>query len=46
MRTLVKKHKQLTVLFENIVKKEKTEAESLADCHGGTEVNLVTALGL
>ena len=25
--------------------KAKTEAELIADCHGGTEVNLVTALG-
>ena len=25
--------------------KAKTETELIADCHGGTEVNLVTALG-
>ena len=25
--------------------KARTETELIADCHGGTEVNLVTALG-
>ena len=25
--------------------KAKTETEQIADCHGGSEVNLVTALG-
>ena len=25
--------------------KEKTETDLIANCHGGTEVNLVTALG-
>ena len=33
------------LLFGNIVMKAKTETELIADCHGGTEVNLVTALG-
>ena len=28
-----------------MVLKAKTETELIADCHGGTEVNLVTALG-
>ena len=46
IKTLEKQHKQLTILFGNIVmKKAKTETELIADCHGGTEVNLVTALG-
>ena len=45
VKTLEKQHKQLTILFENIVMKAKTETELIADCHGGTEVNLVTALG-
>ena len=45
VKTLAKQHKQLTLLFENIVLKAKTETELIADCHGGTEVNLVTALG-
>ena len=45
MNALEKKHKQLTILFRNIVMKAKTETELIADCHGGTEVNLVTALG-
>ena len=33
-------------MFGNIEMKAKTETELIADCHGGTEVNLVTALGL
>ena len=32
-------------MFGNIVMKARTETELIADCHGGTEVNLVTALG-
>ena len=34
-----------TILFGNIVMKARMETELIADCHGGTEVNLVTALG-
>ena len=45
VKTLEKQHKQLTILFGNIVMKAKTETELIADCHGETEVNLVTALG-
>ena len=45
VKTLENQHKQLTILFGNIVMKAKTETELIADCHGGTEVNLVTALG-
>ena len=45
MRTPERQHKQLTILFGNVVMKARTEAELIADCHGGTEVNLVTALG-
>ena len=45
VKTLEKQHKQLTILFGNIVMKAKTETELISDCHGGTEVNLVTALG-
>ena len=44
VKTLEKQHKQLTILFGNIVMKAKTETELIADCHGGTDVNLVTAL--
>ena len=44
MKTLEKQHKHLTKLFGNIVMKTRTETELIADCHGGTEVNLVTAL--
>ena len=45
VKTLAKQHKQLTILFGNIVMKAKTETDLIADCHGRTEVNLVTALG-
>ena len=45
VKTLEKQPKQLTVLFGNVVMKARTETELIADCHGGTEVNLVTALG-
>ena len=45
VKTLEKQHKQLTILFGNIVMKAKMETELIADCHGGTEVNLVAALG-
>ena len=45
VKTLEKQHKQLTILFGNIVMKAKTETELIADCHGVTEVNLVTAIG-
>ena len=45
VKTLAKQHKQLTILFGNIVIKAKTETELIANCHGGTQMNLVTALG-
>ena len=45
VKTLEKQHKQLTILFVNIVMKARTDAELIAECHGGTEVNLVAALG-
>ena len=45
MKTLAKQHKELTILFANIVMKVKTETKLIADCHGGTEVRLGTALG-
>ena len=32
-------------MFGNIVMKAKMETELIADCHGGNDVNLVTALG-
>ena len=41
IRTLERQHK----LFGNIATKAKTETDLITDCHGGTEVNLVTALG-
>ena len=45
VKTLEKQQKHLKILFGNIVMKAKTQTELIADCHGGTEVNLVTALG-
>ena len=45
VKNLEKQHKQLAILFGSIVMKVKTETDLIADCHGGTEVNLVTALG-
>ena len=45
VKTLERQHKQLAILFGNIVMKARTETELIADCHGGTEVNLLTALG-
>ena len=44
VKTSKKQHKHLTTFFGNIEVKAKTETELIADCHGGTEVNLVTAL--
>ena len=45
VKILERQHKQLTILFGNVVMKARTETELIADCHGGTQVNLVTALG-
>ena len=39
MKTLARKHKQLTIFFGNNVMKAKTETKLIADCHGGAEVN-------
>ena len=45
VKTLAKQHKQLMILIGNIVMKAKTERKLIADCHGGTLVNLVNAIG-
>ena len=45
VKALAKQHRQLTILFGKTVMKAKTKTELIADCHGGTEMNLVTALG-
>ena len=45
LKTLAKQNRQLLILFGNIVMKAKTETEPIAYCHGGAEVNLMTALG-
>ena len=44
VKTLERQHKQLLILFGNVVMKARTETELIAVCHGGTEVNLVTAI--
>ena len=44
VKTLAKQHKQLPILFGGIVMNAKTETEQTADCHGGTDVNMVTAI--
>ena len=46
VKTLARQHKQLTILFVNIVMKTRNKTELIADCHGGIEVNVMTALGL
>ena len=45
VKTLAKQLKQLMILLGNLVMKAKMETEPIADCHGGAEVNLVTAIG-
>ena len=45
VKTVAREHKQLTILFGNIMMKTRTETELIAECHGGTEVILVSALG-
>ena len=45
MNLLSTQHKQLVILFGNLVMKSMTEMELVADCLGETEVNLVRALG-
>ena len=45
VQTQEKHYNQLTILFGNIVMKAKTETELIADCHEGTEMNLLTNLG-
>ena len=45
VKTLERQHKQLTILFRHVMMKTRTETELIADCHGGTEVNLETAPG-
>ena len=44
MKALARQHEQLTILIGNLVRKTRMETELISDCHGGTEVNLVTAL--
>ena len=41
----IREPEPVTAADGNVVMKAKTGTELIADCHGGTEVNLVTALG-
>ena len=45
MKTFAKQHKQLPILYRNIVMKAKTETELIAECLGGTELKKLVALG-
>ena len=46
LKTLSEKHCQLPKLYGRLSMSEKKDMELVADCHGVTEVNLMTALGL
>ena len=43
--TLSEQHRQLAQLYGRLSMSDKSGMELIADCHGVTEVNLVTALG-
>ena len=45
IKSLAKQHKELTILFGNIKMKTRRETELKEGFHGGTEVNLQSALG-
>ena len=45
IKTLSEQHRQLAQLFGRLSISDKNEMELNADCHGVTEVNLITALG-
>ena len=45
VKTLAKQHKQVDSSVREYNNERKNRKELIADCHGGTEVNLVTALG-
>ena len=43
--TLSEKHRQLAQLYGRVSMSHKSGLEFIADCHGVTQVNLITALG-
>ena len=45
LKTLSEQHRQLAQLYGRLSMSDKSEIELIADCHGVTEVNLITALG-
>ena len=44
LNTMSEKHRQLAKLYGRLSMSDKKEMELIADCHGVTEVNLITAL--
>ena len=45
MNTLSEQHRQLAQVYRRLSMSDKSGLELIADCHGVTEVNLITALG-
>ena len=45
LNTLSERHSQLAKLYGRLSMSDKSEMELIADCHGVTEVNLITVLG-
>ena len=45
LNTLSERHSQLAKLYGKLSMSDKSEMELIADCHGVTEVNLITVLG-
>ena len=45
LNTLSEQHRQLAQLYARLSMSDKSEMELIADCHGVTEVNLITAVG-
>ena len=45
LNTLSEQHRQLAQLYGRLIMSDESEMELIADCHGVTEVNLITALG-
>ena len=46
LNTLSEQHRQRAQLYGRLSMSDKSEMKKIADCHGVTEVNLITALGL
>ena len=44
LNTLSEQHRQLAQLYGRLSMSDKSEMELIADCHGVTEVNLISAL--